>query len=229
MKKKPEIKETFAPRKTHRWFFAGLTLAILVVVGTATYYFLQSRPSAVLARVNGVEITRHEVDYYGYLSLMQSWDPTGIDNEMKAEKNIGAYTLQVMIDRQLLLQEAKKRGISVSEKAVAFAYSNYIASYSDESDYKIMLKEVNATEKEAEDMVADNLTIEALMNSLVPDSSVTDRELQAFYIAHRTCYAGMGGFTGNKKQVKADYLADARPAALNKLLAQLTKTADIRK
>ena len=223
-----ESKSKFSTGNKHKRIAIALALLVLIAAGASAY--LLSRPhTKTLAQVNGTTITQADINRQTEFALSQT--PGIFDTEGGAanKKGIDARNLQAAIDRQLLLQEAKKRGISVSGTTVTSTYTTLIASYGSPADLKDKLKQAGATEAELKSLVADNLTIAALSKSLVPDSSATDRELQAYYNSHKDRYAGAGTFAELKDEIKADYLNDARSSAAAKLIASLRESADIKK
>jgi len=182
-----------------------------------------------LVQVNGVTITQADIDHRTAFPLSQN--PGIFDaNGGAANKNdIDQRNLNAAINQQLLLQEAKKRGIKVSSQVVNSTYDALSKSYSSGFELQDTLKQAGMTEAQLKAAVADNLTISALTKSLVLDSSATDAKLQDYYNSHKDRYAGAGSFEDLKDEIKADYLNDARSAAVGSLVAQLKKTADIKK
>ena len=215
-------------RSIHRKWVVVVALLALLAAGVTVYFLLRPH-SKTLAQVNGTTITQADIKRQTEFPLSQT--PGIFDTEGGAanKKDIDARNLQAAIDRQLLLQEAKKRGIKVSGDTVTSTYNTLIASYASPTDLQDKLKQAGTTESELKSMVADNLTISALTKSLVPDSSATDAKLQDYYDSHKDRYEGAGTFAELKDEIKADYLNDARSEAVTKLLTSLRKSADIKK
>ena len=173
--------------KTHRSRFAlGIVLAviILVVVGGAAYLLLRSH-SKTLAQVNGVTITQADINKQLDFPLSQTPGIFDTNGGAANQKDVDQRNLNAAIDQQLLLQEAKKRGIKAASQVVNAAYSALAKSYSSDSALQDKLKQANMTESQLKSAVADNLTIYALAKSLVPDSSATDAKLKAYYDSHK--------------------------------------------
>ena len=234
MKNKGEEEGASALLGSSRWLALGVALIVLVVAGMTASYLSRPHSNAaksdtVRARVNGAAITQQDVNCYIYLCPTRSGDTLNTHDDMPNASEIEAASLQAVIDRQLLAQKAKKRNITVSNKDIASAYDELVASFPAVSDYEQMRKTAGATQQEVKDMLAETLAIDALTKSLVPDSSASIAKLQAFYNVNKNSYAETGGFEGNEKQVRADYLNDARSTAINKLIAQLRKSADIKR
>jgi len=211
-----------------KWLVATVALLLLIVAG-ATAYLLSRPHSKTVAQVNGTTITQADIKRQTEFPLSQT--PGIFDTEGGAanKNDIDARNLQAAIDRQLLLQEAKKRGIKVSGDTVTSTYDSLIASYASPTDLQEKLKQAGTTEDELKSMVADNLTLSALTKSLVPDSQATVAKLQAYYDSHKDRYEGARTFAELKDEIKADYLNDARSEVVTKLLTSLRKSADIKK
>ena len=210
-----------------KWI-TGLAAMIIVVVAFVLYLTLRSYSKTVV-QVNGVTITQAGIDQKTAFPLSQTpgiFDSTG---GAANKKDIDQRNLNAAINQQLLLQEAKKRGIKVSSAVANSTYDDLTKSYGSKTELQDKLKQAGMTEAQLKTAVADNLTISALTKSLVPDASATDAKLQGYYNSHKDRYAGAGSFADLKDEIKADYLNDARSSAVNALVAQLKKTADIKK
>ncbi|MCL2332886.1 MAG: SurA N-terminal domain-containing protein [Actinomycetia bacterium] len=218
-------------RKSHRsrkWLLVGIALLVLIAAGTTAYLLLRPH-SKTVAQVNGTTITQADINRQTEFPLSQTPGIFDIDGGAASKKDVDARNLQAAIERQLLLQEARKRGISVSSATVNSAYDSLVVSYASPTELQDKLKQAGTTEGELKSMVADNLTLSALTKSLVPDSSVTEAKLRAYYSSHKDRYVGAGTFAELKDEIKADYLNDARSLAAAKLIALLRESADIKK
>lgn len=212
----------------HKAVFIIMLFATLAGIALTVCFFLWSHPKTV-AQVNGAAITQEDIDRQVAFPLAQT---PGIFDErggVASKKDIMQCNLDAAIEQQLLLQEAKKRGLKVPSKTINTTYNSLIASYPSVTELKDKLKEAGLTEKELKAKVADNLTISELIKALVPESSVTDAKLKAYYNSHKDRYVGAGSFTELKDEIKADFLNDARSSAISKLVIQLEKEADIKK
>ena len=213
--------------KSRKLLILGTVIVVVVVAASAGAYFLLRPRSKTVAQVNGTTITQAELDQQTSFPLTQTPGIFDAAGGAASQKEVDARNLQAAINQQLLLQEAKKRKISVTGKTITAAYSALTKSYADPVALKDKLKAASMTEAELKSAVADNLTISALTKSLVTDASATEAKLQAYYNTHKDRYAGAGSFDDLKAEIKADYLNDARSAAVTKLAAQLEKTAVI--
>jgi len=221
------MKKSFELHKNYKWIITGLIA--LVAVFVFVLYLCLHPHSKTVVQVNGTTITQADINQQTTFPLAQTPGIFDANGGAANQKDVNQRNLNAAIDQQLLLQEAKKRGIKVSGKVIDSTYSALTRSYGSDSELQDKLKQAGMTEKQLKAAVADDLTISALTKSLIPDASATDAKLQAYYSSHKNRYTGAGSFTDLKDEIKADYLNDARSTAVTKLVAQLTKTATIKK
>jgi len=92
--------------------------------------------------------------------------------------------LRELVDRQLLLQDARARGIVVPTEAVRTAVAQLKAEYQD-GRFQEALTQGRLTEAEFEQKTADRLTVEKLVDEVVYQRvAVTEEELQGYLDAH---------------------------------------------
>ncbi|MGO9829434.1 MAG: peptidyl-prolyl cis-trans isomerase [Myxococcaceae bacterium] len=92
--------------------------------------------------------------------------------------------LQELVDRQLLLQEARAKGISVSPEAVRTAVAQLKAEYQD-GRFQEALSLGRLSEPEFERNTAERLTVEKLVDEVVYQRvAVTEEELQGYLDSH---------------------------------------------
>ncbi len=92
--------------------------------------------------------------------------------------------LRELVDRQLLLQDAKAKGIAVAPEAVRTAVAQLKAEYQD-GRFQEALAQGRLTESEFEQKTAARLTVEKLVDEVVYQRvAVTEEELQGYLDAH---------------------------------------------
>jgi len=135
---------------------------------------LQENTHAVLATVNGEPITRSE------LQLQESMLPPQY-RKLLSEQQI----LQQMIDEKLLLQEATKRGITVSDDEVKSSYNALLEKGNLTADaLETNLAAFGLTTKDLKKMIVRQLTVEKLFAAVLNMTPTTDEEARAFYDAN---------------------------------------------
>jgi len=214
--------------KNHKWIVVGVAV-LTAIVAAVTLYLVFHSHSKTVAQVNGATITQADINQQTSFPLSQTPGIFDANGGAASKTDVDQRNLNAAINQQLLLQEAKKRGVKVSGKIVNSTYDALTKSCGTDSELQDKLKQAGMTEAQLKSAVADNLTISELTRSLVSDASATDAKLQAYYDSHKDRYADAGSFEQLKDEIKADYLNDARSSAANKLVAQLGKIATIRK
>jgi peptidyl-prolyl cis-trans isomerase C len=92
--------------------------------------------------------------------------------------------LRGLVDRQLLLQDAKAKGIVVPPEAVRTAVAQLKAEYQD-GRFQEALSQGRLTETDFEQKTDDRLTVEKLVDEVVYQRvAVTEEELQGYLDAH---------------------------------------------
>ena len=92
--------------------------------------------------------------------------------------------LQELVDRQLLLQDARAKGISASPEAVRTAVARLQADYQ-AGHFQEALAQGRVSEADFEAKTADRLTVERLVDEVVYSRvAVTEEELQGYLDAH---------------------------------------------
>jgi parvulin-like peptidyl-prolyl isomerase len=89
--------------------------------------------------------------------------------------------LNAMINEELLLQEAKRLGITASDAELAEDHARYKSQYT-EAAFQQMLKDKGITYDDWKEERRRNYIIDKLRNTVTPDAKkITDAELKAFY------------------------------------------------
>jgi len=213
----------------HKSIIIIVITIVVVTAGSLTAYMFLHPRSKPLAQVNGVTISQADIDQRTAFPLSQTPGIFDANGGAANKQEIDQRNLNAAINQQLLLQEAKKRNIKVSSQAIDAAYNSIAKSYPSQAELQDKLKQAGMTEKQLKTAVSDNLTISALTKALVSDASATDAKLQDYYNSHKDRYAGAGSFADLKNEIKADYLNDARTSEVDSLVAQLLKSATIKK
>ena len=129
------------------------------------FYYGNNNNSEVLATVNGEEITRNEL----YDAMFT---------------NGGKEILERLITNRLILQEAKKLKISVSEEDIDTEIGKVIKEnfYGAEDYFYQALEQYGITE----DALRDDLKIELLLRKIVRDQiTVTEEDTREYFIENR--------------------------------------------
>jgi len=150
-----------------------LRLLILVAIAIAAC------SGSSIATVNGDKIPLN--DYMTRLRITASVsDPVWAQQPERA-KALKEQVLGGMIDERLLLQEAKRLGITASDEELAEEYARFKSQYTEEN-FQQMLKEQQVSYDDWKDQRRRNYLIDKLRNTVVPDATkITEAETKSFY------------------------------------------------
>jgi len=142
----------------------------------------------VAARVNGEVVTVSELD--DRLEIAQAQNPAMFDpNEDGLEAGMARQLLlDTMINDLLLLQEAARQDVQVSDQEIQDLIDMRIASYPSEEDFEEDLRAHDMTRDMFREQVRIGMTLEALMVIIVPDEEITAEEIREYYDEHIEFY-----------------------------------------
>ncbi|WP_041276760.1 SurA N-terminal domain-containing protein [Desulfosporosinus acidiphilus] len=147
--------------------------------------------------VNNVSIPNSQID-----AIVKAQEQLMGKVSNDQEKALRLDVINNVVNQNLLIQEAQKRGIKVSDSEVEKNYSETLKSWNASGEMQKSLKAQGYTLENMKDMVKNQLLIQALSDSLV---TVTDEELTNFFKSHSYEYTT---YTALKAEGKTE--AEAR-------------------
>ncbi|MCL2680000.1 MAG: SurA N-terminal domain-containing protein [Coriobacteriia bacterium] len=156
-------------------------LALLAAAGFAILNFTNLFAGDIAASVNGDIITIAELDER--LELIAAQNPVMFDTEAGGlEEGMARHlVLSAMIEDILLIQEADKEGINITDADVQALIDDRAANYPNWEAFEEDLRANSLTLEQFKEQVWYGLTVEALLHKLVPDDEITDEEVQEYY------------------------------------------------
>jgi len=142
----------------------------------------QTQPAeGVWAVVNGMNITRAEVDKYYRTQLNADSPEPGQDEALSLKLNI----LDELINNQILLQRAKKTGLEAADGEVEDKFTESKSPYT-EDEFQRQLKARGYTVDDLKVAIRQQLSIQKVINrEVVAKITVTDQDVQDFYNQNR--------------------------------------------
>ncbi len=140
-----------------------------------------SPTTAVVARVNGVDITKAELERAKKIILSRNQMASA---SMSAEmsKKVEEAALNQLIAKELLFQAGKKLEIKDLDKKVQEKVAEHKARFKSQADYEKALKDMDMSEKEVETFTREDMVIGNLIETkIVANTKVTDDEAKKFY------------------------------------------------
>ena len=174
----------------------------------------KKEPSGKAAVVNGVAISKNdfdrEMDFY--IKRANQRGQQVPEAQMGMMKN---QVLDSLIDRELLFQETKKKGIKVDPKDVADEIQKIKQRYAKAGEFEQLLSNMGLTESEVKNQIERGLAIQQLIDKEVRAKvTIGDEEVKSYYDANPQLFQ-------QPEQVKASHIlikvgADAPQEEKNK-------------
>jgi peptidyl-prolyl cis-trans isomerase SurA len=158
------------------------TLLLAVSLAVLSGCQKQTQPvEGVWAVVNGMNITRAEVDKYYRTQLNPDSPEPSQDEALSLKLNI----LDELINNQILLQRAKKTGLEAADGEVEDKFTESKSPYT-EDEFQRQLKTRGYTVDDLKVAIRQQLSIQKVINrEVVAKITVTDQDVQDFYNQNR--------------------------------------------
>lgn len=206
----------------------------IIVLVTVTFLFFGIYPSntggKTVAKVDGYVITADDFNN-AYRNISENYRRILKDqfNENFA-KMLKSQALRELIQNRLLIQEAERVGLRISDEELQ-AYIMQIPAFGgqgrfDKRTYELTLRNNNLTPAVFEASQRELLLSQKLARLVEDGVAVTDAELPAAYAA-KNPKAKPGEFEKNKTTFKQTYLGEKRREALDAFVKGLENKAAI--
>lgn len=217
-------------RKHMNWIMWVILVLIIV-----TFMFFGIYPSAssggVAAKVDGYVITTTEVNRV-HKNMVENYRQIFKDQFSDAlSKSLRSQALRELVQNRLLIQEAERIGIRVSDEELQASIMKIPAFNQqgrfDKTTYDRYLNYVNITPAVFEASQRESLLRQKLENIVEDGVDATDVELAAAY-ASRNPKAKAGEFEKKKDSFKQTFLTEKRRTALEAYVQGLQKKATVK-
>ncbi len=185
--------------------------------------------SRTVATVNGVEIINSDlqrsVQQFSQVAVAQGVDTTSAD----AQAEIENQALEVLINTELLKQEAASRGLTVTEEEVADRLSNITTEIGGEEVLAERMSSLGIETDQLMSDINDELLIQKLLEGVFAekDIQITEEEVLSVYEGAGGAAAGLPALEEVREQVEAQLIASKEQTIIDELLASLKGTAAI--
>lgn len=139
------------------WLLAGLTFATAAL----------AQETGVAARVNGVEISNFRLERYFEDFLKQRGRNLSTIRHPQAYKRLKREALERLIDRELLVQEAGRRGIEIPAEAVVAAREQVAAGFKSRETFLMRIGDAGFNQASFDDYLRRDLLAQRALASLI--------------------------------------------------------------
>ncbi|MFY0728796.1 peptidylprolyl isomerase [Pseudomonas sp. NFX15] len=137
------------------------------------------------ARVNGEEISQLRLERYFAEYLEDQGRAVGSIRNPKAYKQLRKAALDALIDRELLWQEARKRGVVISDATVNEQIDQTRQAMGGAEVFARRLEDAGFDEAAYTEYTRRELAARQVFNEITQASEPDEKQVQAFYQEHR--------------------------------------------
>ena len=185
--------------------FTAVAAVMTILLFAPATIIAAEAPAGQIARVNDTILLRQDLDRemkLVSLKLARQGRPVNAEQLKRYEGEIR----DTLVNRTLLLQQAKSAGIDVKNSAVVKALDEFKAAFKDEKAYQNALTEMGFTEEMLKSQIHSGLTIKTLIDKTVLQKiSVSDQQVRAYYDDNPNLFR-------KPEQVKASHILIQVPA-----------------
>lgn len=178
-----------------------------------------------VAIVNGEEIPRETFNknFNQFKTALTQSGSTATDEQ------ISQQTLDAMINTELLLQKAESEGISVTDADVQTEYDRLVQNAGGAEAFAAQLEQAGFSEDELRTQLAEELTINAYIESATDFESitVTDEDVATFYEELSVQNPALPALDDVREQIKEQLRIQAQQQQVAALIAELRAEAEI--
>ena len=176
-----------------------LLVMMLMVVPAPAFAAEKQAPAGKAAVVNGVTISKNDFDRELDFFIKRA----NQRGQQIPEAQMGMMQNQVLdslIDRELLFQESKKKGIKVDPKKVSDQFQTIKQRYKSEDEFKMLLSQMELTEEDVKSQIKRGMAIQELIDSEVNTKiKIKEEEVKSYYDANPQLFQ-------QPEQVKASHV-----------------------
>ncbi|MGD9235152.1 MAG: peptidylprolyl isomerase [Desulfobacterales bacterium] len=183
----------------NRPVFTTVLAMTVMLVSTLALAEEKKEPAGKAAVVNGVAISKddfdREMDFY--IKRANQRGQQVPEAQMGLMKN---QVLDSLIDRELLFQETKKKGINIDPKDVADELQKIKQRYAKPGEFEQLLNDMGLTESDVQNQIERGLAIQQLIDNEVRSKvTIGDEEVKSYYDANPQLFE-------QPEQVKASHI-----------------------
>ncbi|MCV9918786.1 SurA N-terminal domain-containing protein [Pseudomonas sp. BT-42-2] len=176
------------------------------------------------ARVNGVEISVMRLERYFSEYLQAQGRALSSIRNPNLYKRLRDQALDELIDKELLWQEAQRRGIVVSDEQVSAHIGQLEQAFGSPVIFERRLSEAGFNRAEFADYTRHEMAAQRVYAQLSAVAAPSEADVQAFYQANRERLQGAQNQSDNTSVIPEQSLQMARLALAEQLSAQARQT-----
>ncbi|MEB3903013.1 SurA N-terminal domain-containing protein [Pseudomonas putida] len=179
-----------------------------------------SQADLAAARVNGVEISVTRLERYFAEYLQDQGRALTSIRSPTLYKRLRDQALDELIDKELLWQEAQRRGIVVSDETVSARVGEVEQAFGNPAVFERRLADAGFDRAGYADYTRHEMAAQQVYAQLTAIDEPTEAQVEAFYLANKERMQGMQNQTREIPVEREQGLVWARAALVGQLQAQ---------
>ncbi|WP_407271214.1 SurA N-terminal domain-containing protein [Radiobacillus sp. PE A8.2] len=184
----------------------------------------QVEEDEVVAIVNGEEILGAQFNEVS-TQIVQSMAQNGQDTS--DTETVKQYTVDSVVGQTLIMQEAEKQDITVSDEDIENSLEVIRSQYENEEAFTEALESNKYTLESLKEDIEDDLYVQNYLDQVLPNSEVTDEDAQTYYDEVASQNDELPAFEEVKETIKQMLSEQKQNEETNKLIEELRGNSDI--
>lgn len=233
------VQNTASVKKSGKKKFIVILVILLILGGVASFFLPEglnvwsklgvSGDKNLAAVINGEKITKSDLDIRTN-QAKEFLQAQGSPVDEKAISEIKNQMLLSMVNEKIILQNAKKELISVSDEEISTVYKDLIAKYDSKESFEKELSSKNLTEKEVKNNIADQMVLNKYIEKKIDRNNitVTDSEINTLYKNYSDKQENMPKLEEIKSQLAEQVKQEKYKVAVLELIEKLKKDGNVK-
>ena len=210
----------------------------VLIVATGAWFLLSNgeapsqntatEPSSVVARVNGEDITRAELeDSEAQIAAQQGADIASLDAESREQ--LQKQVLDGLVANMLIQQAIVNSGLTVTEAEITTQIEMIKGQFTDDAQFQEVLLEQGLSEADLREQVRGEVATQAYFEQALDLESitVTEEEIQARYEQEAAAGEGIPPFEDARGQIELFVIQQKQQELLMAHVQELRASAEI--
>ncbi len=231
--------------KKPAWMYYAIAAIVLIILALGLLYVMEKQgktdtglfdsiltmqsQQVTVALVNGQSISQYELDT-SIEQLSAGAASQGIDqNDPQVQQGLRDQALEVLINTELLRQEAERRGVTVTDEEVQARLDALVQQVGGEEVLAERMEEFGVSMETLESDIRSELAIQKVLDAVFAEReiTVTEEEINEYYTAAGGEEAGLPPLQEVRDQVELEVQNTKQQEIINELITELRASATI--
>lgn len=172
-------------KRRYIWRFACLSAAVFVICGAEAMGEEKIPETKGAASVNGIIISNQEVNRQLFVLEQHFLSTQGKAVRPDMVPGLRSKVVDELIDKELLFQESRKRGLEIEDKAVDEKMDALKKQFPNEETFRDEMSQMDVTEEALRLQIKKDMTVQQLVEKdILAKVKVSDEDARSFYDSH---------------------------------------------